>query len=611
MKILLKESQISYLLQEALSLDQAKAALKIQRSPETTQKIDDIFSRIKQKYPNFRTSKRGDRLYIPYGSSLESEIKKVLSDVKYKSSGDSQDNKDKYVLKSFENGVVLDTEYNRDIKLGKVLTKIGHEDLLIRYTTNKSKGVKDSSSGFIVFSKHHYDIAGMSTGRDWTSCMNLETGSNRHYISCDITEGSFVLYLIDKNDLNITKPLGRILIKPFININDINDVIFFPEDRTYGSIPIELQQEIKNLFNEFNADTKGIMYSKNEKLYNDSISRNFTNLNKIKSFADIENLVFNINDNEKEEFAQKSELIKDYIMRSKRISPYVKENIINNSTYLEIEKYLTPEFLSKDITTRGLDNLIERFPQVKNIISQNFKLFEKNNSIAALLKYFPERITKISFKVLNNLNENEIFRIFYYNPVMFAYLYPKFKDKIKQSTLKLTYFLEENPKYITMSYPIFKPILKNMNMFERYKFISHSLYNYPPIFNFYLNNNKELLDNFFSMQTSYNYVITKNNSLFYLAHTYYPDFVKKLVNNDSLNIFNFNKKLIDFILKNYKDSFLSLNPYDLFRLLYSNPENIPIVIRYIPDIVRKIGKNYLIRLSNLYTEYKDELSKLY
>jgi len=87
----------------------------------------------------------------------------------------------------------------------------------------------------IVVSRHPYDIAGMSTNRGWRSCMEINNGQFREYVSSSITAGVLAAYLCYSNDttdivdsrgkhhknnkINIQNPLGRILIKPFYRRN--------------------------------------------------------------------------------------------------------------------------------------------------------------------------------------------------------------------------------------------------------------------------------------------------------------------------------------------------------------------------------------------------------
>lgn len=68
---------------------------------------------------------------------------------------------------------------------------------------------------YTVISKNPHDLASMSTGRGWTSCMNLKTGSNKATVWCELKNGGFIAYLIRANDKDIQKPLARILIRRF------------------------------------------------------------------------------------------------------------------------------------------------------------------------------------------------------------------------------------------------------------------------------------------------------------------------------------------------------------------------------------------------------------
>ena len=67
-------------------------------------------------------------------------------------------------------------------------------------------------------------VASMSTftasgDKPWTSCMNLDTGVNRHYVGSSVSNGAFVAYLIRPGDEeNINNPLARVLIKPFVKL---------------------------------------------------------------------------------------------------------------------------------------------------------------------------------------------------------------------------------------------------------------------------------------------------------------------------------------------------------------------------------------------------------
>lgn len=105
------------------------------------------------------------------------------------------------------------------------------------------KSIRSAISGgdlWLVFSNHAYDIAGMSTNRDWTSCMNIFNGENRDYVKSDIEYGTIVVYVIDKKDTNINHPYGRVLIKPYklqrtgYIGTDVAPIVYAPEPTVYS-----------------------------------------------------------------------------------------------------------------------------------------------------------------------------------------------------------------------------------------------------------------------------------------------------------------------------------------------------------------------------------------
>jgi hypothetical protein len=73
--------------------------------------------------------------------------------------------------------------------------------------------------------------------------------------------------LIDIDDLNINNPQARIFIKPFINIDDKNDIIYHPEDSIYGTAPESFKNFIDKIFKKFSP--KSGAYSLTPGLYND------------------------------------------------------------------------------------------------------------------------------------------------------------------------------------------------------------------------------------------------------------------------------------------------------------------------------------------------------
>lgn len=158
------------------------------------------------------------RIYISYNKSIKDEIIAYLNTIGYK---------EVY----FESGYVID-KYSRKMKIGKVLQKHGNSDLLLKYQKeNKRDRVYDTSDLIVCISRNAYDIAGCSTGRDWSSCVSIY-GGHKKTLYADIKEGTMIAYLIHKDDLNIEKPITRISIRPYEK--DDGTRIYIPETKMYG-----------------------------------------------------------------------------------------------------------------------------------------------------------------------------------------------------------------------------------------------------------------------------------------------------------------------------------------------------------------------------------------
>jgi hypothetical protein len=223
-------------LTEAVPYSVAKEYLEIERSPEAETRIKEVFNKLKS-LPNARQiDKRGWRIAFPYAEdSTEFEIQSILEPYDFS-------------IKNYKDGLALDTKSNKEIAIGKALNKISKKEpdakeLLDRYAAIKGKGATNKDEDLMmVFSSAKYDIVGMSTGRDlpefgnWDSCMNVIKGSNRHYVKLDLKEGSIICYLTTISDTNLKKPLGRVLIKPYINTENKEDVVLYAELKTYGKI---------------------------------------------------------------------------------------------------------------------------------------------------------------------------------------------------------------------------------------------------------------------------------------------------------------------------------------------------------------------------------------
>jgi hypothetical protein len=284
MNILITENQLKFitkseLLNEALSLDTARVFQRYVRSDKSEIKINELFDRLRQSEDYVGQSKRGERLYfklegIPTPERPSETYLDIRDDLKDIAQID---------LVDYVNGVgklpdgrsvkipkLLDIFYKKFKKENPQTSEEAHDNfkkkILNRYLNDKIR--EKPKPSFIVISKAKYDIAGMSTGRGWTSCMNIESGSNSGYVTCDVQEGSIIAYQIKKEDLNIKNPIARVLIKPYINRYDENDIIFRPEEVVYGTATKSFKEKVSELL-DTNQDVSSV-YDLNDKLYNDS-----------------------------------------------------------------------------------------------------------------------------------------------------------------------------------------------------------------------------------------------------------------------------------------------------------------------------------------------------
>jgi hypothetical protein len=147
---------------------------------------------------------------------------------------------------------------------------------------NKHADKFKSFDSAIIVSRHGYDIAGMSTGRSWKSCMRLPVNGKdggEHYanIKDDIKYGTLVAYLVDSKDVNINKPFARVLIKPF---TQGDHTIWHPESVVYPrlSVYFDFQKDLTKLVSSWmqSLQVPDGIYTKQPKLYDDDKVREIT-----------------------------------------------------------------------------------------------------------------------------------------------------------------------------------------------------------------------------------------------------------------------------------------------------------------------------------------------
>jgi len=124
----------------------------------------------------------------------------------------------------------------------------------------------------MVISKSPYDLGGMSTDRKWNySCMDLRKGNLREFIPIDVERGTLISYLVDPADKNIKNPIGRILIKPYLELDNKDEVLYGIEHNKvkYGNSNPEYVKTLINVLDKAQEEKTGV-FRLDEKLYHDS-----------------------------------------------------------------------------------------------------------------------------------------------------------------------------------------------------------------------------------------------------------------------------------------------------------------------------------------------------
>jgi len=181
---------------------------------------------LKKEYKKYldHVFKGKDRIYIPFTP----DSTKVVIPISVK----NYLLLNRYKIADYKAGLA-ENEKGRLIKIGKLLKE--KPDLMQEFNDSRSNVKKNDLT--IVISRHPYDIAGMSTGRGWTSCTNLTDGLKRRYIHKDIENGTLIAYILDPKDTkkNIEHPSSRLLLKQYINYKNPDDKILYPDPEVYGA----------------------------------------------------------------------------------------------------------------------------------------------------------------------------------------------------------------------------------------------------------------------------------------------------------------------------------------------------------------------------------------
>lgn len=176
----------------------------------------------------------------------------------------------------------------RTVKIGGLLQS--DPELLKLFMNDGTRSAKyvPQNNFSVVISRHPVDIGAMSTDQNWTSCMSLPDpkkgdftgGVNCSYVPTEIAIGSVVAYLVKQGNENLKdKPIARILIKPYVNKNNPNDIALEMEGRVYYDYSkysddvseiIKFKDTVQSWLDNVNKLTnKKGTYRRHEKSYSD------------------------------------------------------------------------------------------------------------------------------------------------------------------------------------------------------------------------------------------------------------------------------------------------------------------------------------------------------
>lgn len=191
---------------------------------------------------------------------------------------------------------IMDNDKKQPYKIGKLLLKLANsgdeeaKSLFESFRDDPERNAKNTNKFFVVISRHPYDIAGMSSDRNWSSCMNLgfkaleykekgkqDMGINARYVAKDIELGSIIAYLVADEDrhpngkLALRRPISRILMRPHGNLDSETDTNYmYSQGRMYGVSNTSFDEFVNDwLLRKVNSDNAGTSYGLLSGLYDD------------------------------------------------------------------------------------------------------------------------------------------------------------------------------------------------------------------------------------------------------------------------------------------------------------------------------------------------------
>jgi hypothetical protein len=371
-----------------------------------------------------------DRVYIPFNpqnadlNKTEKDIKEIIEDFKgYPSKGLPAATQ--YELVDYKRGLAKPLGGKNTYKIMRILSAIEELDILnykqkldngemseLKYNDEVAstkrfidKMAKDfqsdatrikseASSHFIVISKNIHDIASMSTGRGWTSCMNLAGGSHSDSVYCEVVDGGFIAYIVKAGDKNIRNPVSRLHIRRFDNKTGQSYAV--PEDSVYGAEMDGFYEAVVDWIESKQGKIPLGQYKRKGGSYSDTFGdKRMTYLtsqsNDPKYYIKMikRYIALPSEDKYKKSVVDKMELIIDDMVKFTNTEEY-PANLIMKLAKIKYPKYFD-DTLNLTLAGTGICGFINKFPQ---IVTQELvnKIFDANKDDPKSLRLNCSRI---------------------------------------------------------------------------------------------------------------------------------------------------------------------------------------------------------------------------
>lgn len=275
--------------------EELEDAINEELNPDQKQKIDKTVSKI----PN-----RDEKIKKFWGKqnlngSYDDNFKNGRMTVPIEFDGDSKPHPiiDKfisekgYTIKDYKSGTasrketvgdpsrgIPNKEVEREYKIGKVLQKEGASEGIIKmYNNDPARASSGASKYDLVITHHPHDVAGKSTNRGWSSCMDLSSGECRSSINDDLKQMTHEAYLVKQGENVDSNPIARVSLKLHRSLNSTHSVLV-PEDEVYGTAPKGFKEKVKDIVSKISPLKDNNIYQKHPDLYDDDGKREISTI---------------------------------------------------------------------------------------------------------------------------------------------------------------------------------------------------------------------------------------------------------------------------------------------------------------------------------------------